>query len=153
MTDKQLIKFWKEFITKHPEYSEQNYCDAYYFCDNEKDANECAELVLQGVKRATASSKWWHDHNDEALPVVGDLNIVTNWSGEPLAVIRTIKVDLVPYEKITESFAATEGEGDGSLEYWKRVHWDFYTREMSPYGVRPSKDMLIVCEEFERVDV
>lgn len=41
---------------------------SFYFCDNEQDANECAELVLSGDKRATAASLWWYETNGLALP-------------------------------------------------------------------------------------
>lgn len=33
---------------------------SFYFCDNKKDANECAELALRGEKRATASSLFYY---------------------------------------------------------------------------------------------
>jgi len=46
-------ELWKKFLEKYPRYQDQVYKEAYYFCDNEKDANECAELVVQGHKRAT----------------------------------------------------------------------------------------------------
>lgn len=123
----------------------------WHFCDNEKDADECAELVLAGVKRATSPSLWWHEANNEPLPEPGDLNIVTNWQGEALCVIETVAVELVPFNKISTEYAALEGEGDKSLEYWKRVHWDYYHRELGETGLFPSEDMLIVCEEFKVV--
>ncbi|MCT4606010.1 MAG: ASCH domain-containing protein [Marinisporobacter sp.] len=31
----------------------------------------------------------------------------------------------------TEEFAKTEGEGDKSLKYWRKVHIDFFTREVN----------------------
>lgn len=40
-----IDSFWKEFQNKIPEYSGLKTPQSYYFCDNEKDANECAELV------------------------------------------------------------------------------------------------------------
>lgn len=123
----------------------------WHFCDNEHDANECAELVLAGVKRATSPSLWWHELNDEPLPSLGDLNIVTNWQGEAQCVIETVSVKLVPYKDISEKYAELEGEGDKSLDYWKRVHWDYYHRELEGSKYKPTVDMMIVCEEFKVV--
>jgi uncharacterized protein YhfF len=37
------------------------------------------------------------------------------------------------------------------LAYWKKVHWDFFSREMEPFGEKPTEDMVVVCEEFEVV--
>jgi len=124
---------------------------SYYFCDNEVDANECAELVLAGIKKATASSLWWYELSGEALPEVGDLSIVTNWAGEALCVIEVMNIEVTRFNAITPAFAELEGEGDKSLAYWKEVHWAFYSRELAGTKYTPSEDMPIVCEEFRLV--
>lgn len=124
---------------------------SWYFCDNPKDADECAAWVLSGDKRATASSLWWLEHSGEPMPEVGDLNIVTNWSGVAQCIIKTTQVVVRPYLEIDAAFAHLEGEGDKSLAYWRQVHWAYYHRELAIYGQRPTLDMPIVCESFEVV--
>ena len=133
------------------EYSVDDIPDSFYFCDNKKDADECAELVVQGIKQATAAALRTYEMNKEQLPKVGDLFIITDWEQLAKAIIRTTKVEEVPYNLISAEFAETEGEGDKSLDYWKRVHWDFFTREMSAYGEEPSENMIILCEYFETI--
>jgi len=123
--------------------------DAFYFCDNEKDATECAELVMQGIKQATASSLWWYQVNNETLPQVGKRYIVTSWHGIALCVIEVTKVEIVQFKDITPEFAEIEGEGDKSLAYWKKVHWAYYTRELKDTQYSPTEDMQIVCEQFK----
>lgn len=123
----------------------------WYFCDNQKDADECAELVLQGVKRATSPSLWWHQSSGEPLAKPGDLNVVTNWQGDAVCIIETVAVNIVPFSEITAEYAFLEGEGDKSLSYWQRVHWDYYHRELEGTGFVPSQTMPIVCEEFRVV--
>ena len=152
MTDSRIQIFWQAFIAKYTDYADKEYRDAYYFCDNEADANICADLVVRGIKRATAASEWYYKKQNEAYPKIGELNIVTDWSGNPLAVIKTIKITPTPYKDITEEFAAIEGEGDKSLRWWREAHWAYFSREMKAYGEKPSEDMIIICEEFERVD-
>ncbi len=125
--------------------------ESWYFCDNEKDAKECAELVCQSVKKATSTSLWWFELHNEPLPKVGNIYIVTDWYGIAKAIIRTTKVEQIPFNQITEEYAAIEGEGDKSLAYWKKVHWDYYTREMEVEEEKPSEDMIIVCEQFETI--
>lgn len=129
----------------------KTYLESFYFCDNEKDANECADLVVQNIKRATASSLWWYELNNEALPKPGDQTIVTNWDGIALCVIEVEKVEITPFNQITPEFAETEGEGDKSLAYWKKVHWDYYHRELADSKYSPTQDMQIVCEYFKVV--
>ncbi|WP_341206392.1 ASCH domain-containing protein, partial [uncultured Psychrosphaera sp.] len=85
---------------------------------------------MQNIKKATSPSLWWFHANDEILPNVGDLNIITNWNGEAQCIIETTKVSIVPFNEITEEYAALEGEGDKTLKYWKQVHWSYYHREL-----------------------
>lgn len=144
---------WKDFHQKHPTTTEAATPLSFYFCDNKKDADECADLVIQGVKQATATSLWWFEKNNEALPKVGDQYVVTDWDGQAKAVIETTKVEQVPYNQVTAEFAATEGEGDKSLAYWKKVHKAYYSREMEPAGDAFSEDMIIVCEYFKVIHV
>ena len=63
--------------------------------------------------------------------------------------IRTTSVKLIPYFSIREEHARKEGEGDKSLDYWKKTHWDYYTRELTQLGAGPTDSMIVVFEEFE----
>lgn len=119
-----------------------------HFCDNQPDADECAALVERGLKRATAPSLWWFVATRTPLPRVGDLHVVTDWSGEARCVIRTTAVEIVPFEQVSAEHAAAEGEGDRSLAHWRRVHRDYYERELAGTGREPAEDMPIVCERF-----
>lgn len=146
-----LNKYWKEFQHEMPEYKKLEIPQSYYFCDNAKDAHECAELVRKGIKRATTHSLSGLEINKEKLPAIGDLSIVTDWHGMPKAITKTVKVEIVKYKDITAEYAFIEGEGDKSLSYWQRVHWDYYTRELSDLGLKPFQDMKLVCEYFETI--
>lgn len=124
---------------------------AWHFCDNEADADECARLVLSGVKRATAPSVWELEAAGEPLPSVGDLHIVTDWAGVAQCVIRTVSVVVLPFHAVPAEHAALEGEGDGSLRYWRRVHRDYYRRVLAGTGHEVSDEILVVLEQFEVV--
>lgn len=121
------------------------------FCDNAADANELAGLVLAGTKRATASSVAELHAAGEPVPKPGDHLVVTDGSGEAQCVVRTTRVDICRFADVSAEFAATEGEGDGSLAYWRRVHRAYYTRVLADTGIAVDDDMLIACERFERV--
>lgn len=142
---------WNDFLKKNPHNKIKETPLSLYFCDNEKDANECAELVVKGIKQATATSLWWYEKNNELFPKIGDHFIVTDWNGNAKAIIETIKIEQVAYNKITAEFAKTEGEGDKSLEYWKKVHEAYFKREMEPYGDEFDENMIIICEYFKTI--
>ncbi|TDS17519.1 ASCH domain-containing protein [Sphingobacterium paludis] len=85
-------EYWAEFQKRNPKYKPVPLPIRNYFCDNEKDANDCAELVQKGIKRATTHAvSSLHIHN-ENLPAVGDIAIITDWYGNPQAIIKTIRL-------------------------------------------------------------
>ena len=124
---------------------------AWYFCHTQPEADECARLVVAGRKRATAPSVWGFEARGESLPAPNDLAIVTTWNGEACAIIRTTDVIIRPFCDVPAEFARAEGEGDGSLEWWRRAHREYYARELAGTPYQVSDDMPIVCQYFEVV--
>lgn len=153
MEHKSVIEMWERYraLAKETSCGTNKSYTSWYFDNNEKDANELAELVLKGTKKATASLYELYEIENEELPKVGDLSIITNWDGIAQCIIQTTNIEIVPYKDVTEEFAATEGEGDKSLAYWKRAHWNYFSSEMKKTGMEPNEDMLVVCEKFELV--
>lgn len=79
---------------------------------------------------------------------MGSYHIILNGREEPVCVIRIIAMRIVTFDKVEAEFAYKEGEGDRSLNYWRREHQAFFTREGSF-----SETMELVAEEFELVEV
>lgn len=147
----RFASFWSAFAKSRAGASEERFYEAFFFGDSEQLANELAELVLRGTKRATTGAVWSYEAEGKRLPQPGDLSIVTDWSGRPLCVIETQSVEVVPFWGVTAEFAATEGEGDGSLSFWRKVHRAFFTRECVSAGREFTETMLVACERFEVV--
>ena len=123
--------------------------DSYYFCSDEDSANHLADLVVQGEKQATASLLWSYEADNEPLPEVGQLSVITNWKGEPQCIVEVTEVEIKPYIEVTAEFAFIEGEGDKSLEYWRKVHWEFFSKECDENGKQPTEEMLVILEQFK----
>jgi len=125
--------------------------DSYYFCSDEINANNCAELVLKGEKRATASLAWWYENENEPFPEIGQLIVVTDWDKVPKCIIETTSVETRPFKEVDEPFAFEEGEGDKSLAHWRREHWKFFTEECRELKKEPHESMPVVLEQFKVV--
>lgn len=151
MENASARNMWGDYLDKHLEHAFHEAPKTAIFGDNEKDADVLANLVAKGIKKATSHSLLGLQYRKEPLPKIGDFLVVTNWAEEAQCIIRTTGVQLIPYFNITEAHAALEGEGDKSLAYWKKVHWDYYTRELEAFERVPRESMIIVFEEFERV--
>jgi len=145
-----LESFWKTCCAALPDAPAAP-PEAWYFCDNEADADELGALVLAGTKTATCSLLWVYETEGEDVPQVGYWSIITNWAGDPLCVIQTVEVTIRPYDQVDARFAYDEGEGDRSLAYWRVAHWRFFSRECAEIGRVPAPDMPLVCERFRVV--
>jgi uncharacterized protein YhfF len=143
--------FWKTFVAQDSKVGEERFYEAFAFGDSKVLANSLADLVLRGVKRATAGSLWAFEAEDKALPKPGDLSVVTDCVGTPLCVIETVSVEIVPFDEVSAEFAATEGEGDGSLEHWQQAHTSYFTRECARIGRTFNRAMPVACETFKVV--
>lgn len=146
-----IASFWNAFTAAVSGVDDARFYEAFSFGDDESMANELAELVLRGTKRATTAAVWTFDAEGKRLPAPGDLSVVTNGSGQPLCIIETRAVDVMPFHAVKPEFAAVEGEGDGSLAFWQSVHRDFFTRECVRAGRSFTDDMLVACERFDVV--
>lgn len=146
-----IAEFWKRFDADAGGIDTTRFYEAFHFGDNEEMAKSLADLVLKGTKRATAGSLWSFEHAEKALPQPGDFSVVTSWTGSPLCVIETVQVDIVPFNEVTAEFAAVEGEGDGSLEFWRQEHAGAFSRECARIGRIFNESMLVACERFRVV--
>ena len=113
--------------------------------------DKLAHLVEQGIKTATCSAYDLYEANHEPLPKAGDYSIILNSCGEAVCIIRTVKVYVTPFNKVSEEHAFKEGEGDRSLEYWRMVHENFLTNELASLHQSFDENTKVVCEEFEVV--
>ncbi len=85
------------------------------------------------------------------LPEVGHLQVVTNWDGVPICIIEITSVTKCKYSEVTPEFAALEGEGDKTLTWWRKAHWNFFSKECIELEISLSEDMLLVLERFKVV--
>ncbi|HZV94784.1 MAG TPA: ASCH domain-containing protein [Candidatus Nitrosocosmicus sp.] len=148
---KSVQPFWDEFQASIAYDASPRFYEAFHFDDNEPTANALAALVLSGQKRATAGLLWTNEVTGKPLPIVGSLSVVTDWQGVPLCIIESTHIEIVPFDSVSDHFAAVEGEGDKTLLYWRDAHWRFFSRECRRIGRVPDMGMPVVCEQFKVV--
>ena len=123
------------------------------FGDSPELSEELLSLIRSGRKRGGASLVWAHEADAEPIPTVGEIEIVVDHLNAPALVTRTTSVEVVPFNEVSAQFAAREGEGDSTLEYWRKAHWAFFSRECQRIGRVPSETMPVVCASFEVLNV
>jgi uncharacterized protein YhfF len=145
--------FWRDYVARlpddHPHHSAKP--DAFGFGDEPALAGELAELVLAGRKRATTSLPAEFTSLEAPLPRVGDLSIVVHGDGRPAALIELTHVETVPFDEVDEAYAAVEGEGDGSLAYWRRAHEEYFADVCRRLGGSFDGRTPVICQAFQLI--
>jgi uncharacterized protein YhfF len=149
----EVDRYWEEFVDSVPEDRGRpsGYVEAFFFGAKPDGARAIAELVLEGAKTATGSVLWSYEADGKPLPEVGDHWIVTGGENDPLCVIRTVEVRVIPFDEVGEEYARDGGEDDRSLESWRRMYWDYIVSECRRIGREPSEKAPLVMERFEVV--
>ena len=115
------------------------------------DADELAQLVKDGKKTATCSALVFYKLENEELPQVGEYNIILDSEENAVCITRTTKVYVTTFDAVSEEHAFKEGEGNRSLEYWRKVHKKFFADELKTINRQFNERIELVCEEFEVV--
>ena len=110
--------------------------------------DKLADLVLQGIKTATCSAYDLYLINHEPLPQTGDYSVILNSDEEAVCIIQTLKVYVTEFNQVSEEHAFKEGEGDRSLDYWRKIHMGFLTNELASVNKPFDENTKVVCEEF-----
>jgi uncharacterized protein YhfF len=121
------------------------------FGDTPEMATELADLVVAGIKRATASLARDYGEGREPIPRPGDFVMMLDGKGRPRFIWRTTEVTIKPLSQVDDAFAWDEGEGDRTRNWWLAAHRRYFGRQASREGFEFDDDVLAVFERFEVV--
>jgi uncharacterized protein YhfF len=142
--------YWNDYLESLPPESPHHQVrpNAFAFGDSELLANNLAVLVLEGKKQATTSLAVEFTALSELLPKVGDVSIILSGSGAPVAIIELYEVQHLPFDAVDEEFVSLEGEGDGSLAYWRAAHTEYFNGVCKRLGGRFDETTPVICQSF-----
>ena len=144
--------FWEAFCDHNMDLNKDElYYDVWQFLDGKRGCDRLASLCLAGIKTATSSVYETFELDEMKVPEKGDYSIILDSDEVPLFIIKDTKVEIKKFGEIEAEFAEKEGEGDQSLEDWKKIHQKEFEKKCEEYGIEFSEDTLILCEEFEVV--
>ena len=153
MTEETIKAYWQEYLSTLP--SDSLYRTKTYIAEGWGDSPEMADelgtLIAQGAKTGTCSALWEWEAEGNPIPEKGLITIVLNGNDEPLCIVETTEVFISNYNEVDADFARAEGEGDLSLEYWRKAHRNFFSRTLPKIGKEFSEEMLLVCEGFKLI--
>ena len=145
-------EFWEAFCDHNMDLNKDElYYDVWQFLDGKRGCDRLASLCLAGIKTATSSVYETFEMDEMKVPEEGDYSIILDSDEVPLFIIKDTKVEIKKFCEVDEEFAFKEGEGDQSLENWRKSHKKIFEEKCDEYGIEFSEETLILCEEFEVV--
>jgi len=153
MNDNKIEAYWQEFLSTLSEdspYHTKSYV-AEGWGVGSKMADELGTLIVAGTKTATCSALWEWEAEGESPPEAGTVTIVLDGRGEPIGIVETTEVTIRKYNEVDADFARDEGEGDLSLQYWRKAHKNFFSRILPEIGKEFNEEMPLVCERFRLI--
>ena len=144
--------YWESYLDSMPEDRRPNeaFISAGY-AGNSEITDELLGLYLSG--RKTAGSSILEDFLAAGVPPpkVGNYWIYLNSFGMPSCILRTEEVVTHKFRDVPEEIAIAEGEGDLSLDYWKKIHSELYFPFLKSWGVGDINSATVITEFFSVV--
>ncbi|OJF75776.1 MAG: hypothetical protein BKP49_09935 [Treponema sp. CETP13] len=144
---KTIEDIWNEYLQKFNLPKSTPFAGECVFGGDEQESNEITAQVLAGTKQANCAALESYQIDMEPLPAEGNRYVVTNWNGNALCVIETLKVTILPFMEITWEMAQKESYSD-SMALWEERQRQFFEDDADLMGYDFTPDTPVVFEEF-----
>ena len=148
--NEEQVKYWEDFCKSIGIQAGQAYVEASV-AGNETNAEELLLLYLQGKKTAGSGLVRDYEMAGDDLPKIGNYWIILDSKEKPRCIVKTVKVVTHVFRNVPEEVAKAEGEGDLTIEYWRKTHENFFTPYLVDLGIQNLDDAEIVTEFYEVV--
>lgn len=143
-------KYWNAYL-ETCECKIDSSCVEAGIAGNKEIADELLNLFLVGKKRAASGLVKDYEVKSIDFPKIGDHWIILDSREEPKCIVKTVNVEFCQFDKVSEKVALAEGEGDSSLEYWRKAHIEFFTPFLEGLGITDLDNETLVTEYYELV--
>lgn len=113
--------------------------------------DQLADMARDGAKRGTAHMLLQFEQENIRMREPGDFWLVTTTQGIPVCLVRVTAVAIIPFADVGAEFAASEGEGDLSVDHWRGAHSTYFKRQCERWGEPWHDRRQVVCESFDVV--
>ena len=146
------LEFWRDYRSAKPR--DEVSIDAAIsasIAGDDRNADELLQLYLDGKKTAASSLVIDYESAGEPLPKVGNFWIILDSGGVPKCIVKSIRVEIHRFDRVPESVAAAEGEGDLSLAYWTKAHREFFEPYLQRWNVEDLSQQRVITEFYDVV--
>lgn len=144
------LAFWNEYLETLPRARRpRRPLVSASFAGNRKCTDGLLRLYLDGKKTAGSSLVQDFISSGDLLPRVGNYWILLDSRSRPRCLLRTVRTEINAFKRVPKRIARAEGEGDLSLNFWRRVHRKFYSPFLKKWGIESLDDAEVITEHFK----
>lgn len=145
-----ITDFWNSFLKNMNLPDSTPFGGELSYANEEQDYAPVLALILCGKKTANFSALAGYHIDNEPLPHKSEYYVLNNWKGDHVAVIKTVNVQVIPFDEIPWEMAQKEG-ADENLNEFRQRYTEFFQEDADIMGYDFSQTMPVVFEEFEVV--
>jgi uncharacterized protein YhfF len=113
--------------------------------------------ILEGRKVTTTSLALEYETEREPLPCEGQRSVVVDSNNQPVCVIETVKVLIVPLGEVGYGHVVDEGEGHSTVSDWRAGHENFWRSQemidsLGDSTITLDDATLVVLERFRIIE-
>ena len=145
------IRYWQEYLQTKPLDMPINPNISASYAGNKDTTDKLLHLYLIGKKTAGSSLVQDFISAGDRLPQIGNFWILLDSQDVPRCILRTERVVFNKFNNVSEEISQAEGEGDLSLDYWRKTHKFFFSPFLEQWGLNNIEDATVVTEFFKIV--
>ena len=152
---KQWTKFaspesvlWQKYIAAHPENKKRRYL-AWHYGTDKQTADRWARFVRDGRIQGAAYCAWAFEFDHTQEPKTDDYSVILDWDGNAVCIVKTVRVETVPFDQVTDGLARLEGSRN-TLE-WREEKGAQYKAICARIGLEFSESLPVLFERYEVV--
>lgn len=143
------VRYWQGYLGQLRAAGDQRVPNVIAsYAGSPEITDQLIDLYLAGTKTAGSGLVEDYASAGDPLPEVGDHWIALGGDGEPRCILRTDQVEIHTFKDVPERVAVAEGEGDLTLEYWRRVHSSHYSPHLREWEIDDIEESNVVTEFF-----
>lgn len=142
--------FWDEYISSLPTPPVEPNIEVN-IPGNDEIADELLSLFLEGKKTAASSLLKDYEISEDPLPEIGNYWMILNKDRQPKCIVQTVRIEKNKFKNVNEDIAKAEGEGDLTLEYWRKAHIEFFTPFLKDWGIENLDEEEVITEFYKVV--
>ncbi len=116
---------------------------------NQEVSKKILFYIVNNEKVGTYSLPWLHEMYPWSKSNIGDYILHVDFKGKPFAIVQIIKLELLCFKDITQNHTNFDGPPVRDINIWKKLHQEYWSRELKAINKKTTPEMPVVIEEFK----